>query len=117
MVLQEVCTFELIVRSYFIPYRSAFSEMSPVLHIVGVPSTVQQKERPMLHHTLGDGRYDAYYTASKQFTTYQARLWNRSEAATQIDEALRTCITRVRLDYVSSSTSRPDICTRHVRSI
>jgi pyruvate decarboxylase len=30
--------------------------MVPVLHIVGVPSTSQQKNKPMLHHTLGDGR-------------------------------------------------------------
>ena len=35
----------------------AFSEMVPVLHIAGVPSTAQQKAKPMLHHTLGDGRY------------------------------------------------------------
>ena len=34
----------------------AFSEHVPVLHIVGVPSTLQQKNKPMLHHTLGDGR-------------------------------------------------------------
>lgn len=34
----------------------AFSEMVPVLHVVGVPSTSQQKSKPMLHHTLGDGR-------------------------------------------------------------
>ena len=35
----------------------AFSEMVPVLHIVGVPSTAESKTRPLLHHTLGDGRY------------------------------------------------------------
>ena len=35
----------------------AFSEHVPVLHIVGVPSTAQQQAKPMLHHTLGDGRY------------------------------------------------------------
>ena len=34
----------------------AFSEHVPVVHIVGVPSTVQQKDKPLLHHTLGDGR-------------------------------------------------------------
>jgi len=34
----------------------AFSEIVPVLHLVGVPSTMQQKNRPLLHHTLGDGR-------------------------------------------------------------
>lgn len=31
--------------------------MVPVLHVVGVPSTLQLKTRPVLHHTLGDGRY------------------------------------------------------------
>ena len=36
---------------------AAFSEMVPVLHIVGVPNTLDQKKRPLLHHTLGDGRY------------------------------------------------------------
>lgn len=35
----------------------AFSEMVPVLHLVGVPSTVLQKDKPILHHTLGDGRF------------------------------------------------------------
>ena len=34
----------------------AFSERVPVIHLVGVPSTAQQKSKPMLHHTLGDGR-------------------------------------------------------------
>lgn len=35
----------------------AFSEMVPILHIAGVPNTDQQAAKPMLHHTLGDGRY------------------------------------------------------------
>lgn len=34
----------------------AFSEMVPVLHITGVPSTDQQAHKSLLHHTLGDGR-------------------------------------------------------------
>ena len=37
--------------------EAAFSEMVPVLHIVGVPSTADFRTRPLLHHTLGDGRY------------------------------------------------------------
>ena len=35
----------------------AFSEHVPIVHIVGVPNTEQQKNKPLLHHTLGDGRY------------------------------------------------------------
>ncbi|KAJ8463445.1 hypothetical protein ONZ45_g17579 [Pleurotus djamor] len=73
----------------------AFSEMVPVLHIVGVPSTVQQKSRPMLHHTLGDGRFDAYEKAAEQFTISQAILKDASTAAAEIDRILTDCITAV----------------------
>lgn len=61
MALQEVTSSPIVVHEsrYSLLWRHilAFSEMVPVLHIVGVPSTSQQKNRPMLHHTLGDGRY------------------------------------------------------------
>ncbi|KIJ26857.1 hypothetical protein M422DRAFT_191655, partial [Sphaerobolus stellatus SS14] len=38
----------------------AFSEHIPILDIAGVPSTTQLKTRPVLYHTLGDGRYSGY---------------------------------------------------------
>lgn len=51
-------TISLLLCQYSDQYmRVAFSEHVPVLHIVGVPSTSQQKAKPMLHHTLGDGRF------------------------------------------------------------
>lgn len=89
---------------------AAFSEMVPVLHIVGCPSTSQQKERPLLHHTLGDGRfldfpflekmltwfrYDAYQKAAEQFVIHEAKLFKRETAATDIDRAITECITKV----------------------
>ena len=91
----------------------AFSEMVPVLHIVGVPSTTQQKNKPILHHTLGDGRlvfsslsffrpiyilprYDAYLKAASQFTIFNAEIKDKPSAAQLIDQAITTCITRVR---------------------
>lgn len=49
--MSPIATYQ-VLDSYLI----AFSEMVPVLHLVGVPSTAQQKTKPMLHHTLGDGR-------------------------------------------------------------
>ncbi|CAA7262057.1 unnamed protein product [Cyclocybe aegerita] len=73
----------------------AFSEMVPVLHIVGVPNTVQQKTRPLLHHTLGDGRYDAYGKAASQFTICQQYLMDTQTAAEKIDHAITECITKV----------------------
>ncbi|KAF8635899.1 hypothetical protein AX15_000078 [Amanita polypyramis BW_CC] len=82
----------------------AFSEMVPVLHIVGVPSTLQQKAKPMLHHTLGDGRYNAYLTAAKEFTLSQAFLMDNRSAASEIDRILTDCITNARPVYLMLPT-------------
>ena len=45
------------VTTDWLIYFAAVSEDVPVLHIVGVPSTTQQKEKALVDHTLGDGRY------------------------------------------------------------
>ncbi|KAF5338902.1 hypothetical protein D9611_008753 [Ephemerocybe angulata] len=82
----------------------AFSEMVPVLHIAGVPSTIQQKHRPLLHHTLGDGRYGAYAEISKQITCHTAWLSNVDTAAQQIDEAITQCLTKARPVYLTLPT-------------
>lgn len=47
---------ELIQALVSVVRTGAYSERVPVVHIVGVPSTVLQKEGKLLHHTLGDGR-------------------------------------------------------------
>lgn len=59
MVSPEVC--DIFLRSYrllsLLPFPPAFSEHVPVVHIVGTPNTLQLETKPMLHHTLGDGRF------------------------------------------------------------
>lgn len=82
----------------------AFSEMVPVLHLVGVPSTKQQKTKPMLHHTLGDGRFDAYVKAAEQFTFSQILLTDKKNAASEIDRALVDSITAARPVYLALPT-------------
>ncbi|KAJ7474831.1 pyruvate decarboxylase [Mycena latifolia] len=90
----------------------AFSEMVPVLHIVGVPSTTQQKAKALLHHTLGDGRratiilsYDAYIKAAENFTISQGIITDKNTAAAQIDRVLTDCITRARPVYLTLPTN------------
>ncbi|KAK7048297.1 pyruvate decarboxylase [Favolaschia claudopus] len=83
----------------------AFSEMVPVLHIAGVPSISQQKTKPMLHHTLGDGRYDAYIKAAENFSISTAILTDKATAATEIDRVLTDCITRARPVYLTLPTN------------
>ncbi|TRM64754.1 thiamine diphosphate-binding protein [Schizophyllum amplum] len=91
----------------------AFSEMVPVLHIVGVPSTAQQSAKPMLHHTLGDGRYDAYEKAAQQFTIAQADLFDVQTAASEIDRVITSCIVKARPAYLTLPT---DIAYKRISS-
>ena len=97
----------------------AFSEHVPVIHIVGTPSTLHLKTKPMLHHTLGDGRFviptpihirsaspfaaliayhrfDAYQKAAEQFTISQAYLTRKENADVEIDRVLTDCLILVR---------------------
>jgi pyruvate decarboxylase len=60
-----------------------------------VPNTVQLKNKPLLHHTLGDGRFDAYVKAAQQFSITDAQLMDRSSAAAQIDRVLTQVLTQV----------------------
>jgi pyruvate decarboxylase len=83
----------------------AFSEMVPVLHIAGVPSTAQQKCKLLLHHTLGDGRYDAYIKAAENFTISQAILQHKINAGAEIDRILSDCITSARPVYLALPTN------------
>ncbi|KIK85594.1 hypothetical protein PAXRUDRAFT_831956 [Paxillus rubicundulus Ve08.2h10] len=96
-----VTTFGVGELSAINGIAGAFSEMVPVLHVVGVPSTVQLKTRPLLHHTLGDGRFDAYTKAAEQVTTSQAMLMDKNHAAAEIDRILTDCITRARPVYLT----------------
>jgi len=83
----------------------AFSEHVPVVHIVGVPSTSQLKNKPLLHHTLGDGRFDAYMKAAEQFTMSHAYLMKKEKAAAEIDRILTDCVVLARPVYLSLPTN------------
>ena len=105
----------------------AFSEHVPVVHIVGTPNTLQLKTKPMLHHTLGDGRsvnltttrtpthhsdrmhrFDAYQKAAEQFTISQAYLTRKENADVEIDRVLTDCLILVRRGALGSEPQSVD---------
>ncbi|OJA07786.1 hypothetical protein AZE42_06734, partial [Rhizopogon vesiculosus] len=113
-----VTTFGVGELSAINGIAGAFSEMVPVLHIVGVPSTMQLKNKPMLHHTLGNGkhvslfsvaspgdshshRFDAYTKAAEQVTITQATIMTPRQAGSEIDRILTECITHARPVYLT----------------
>jgi len=82
----------------------AFSEHIPILHIAGVPNTTQLKNKPLLHHTLGDGRFDAYTKAAQQFSIAQAELMNKHTACAEIDRVLTAALVQSRPVYLTLPT-------------
>ena len=81
---------------------AAFAERVPVVHIVGTPSTKQMKAKPLLHHTLGNGHFEAYSKAVEHFVVASAILSEPSTAAAEIDRVLIDCVTKVVQCYNSS---------------
>lgn len=79
----------------------AFAEHVPVVHIVGTPDTQRLKTRPILHHTLGNGRFDAYIKAAEQVTLSQVFITRKECADTDIDRVLTECIRNSRPVYIA----------------
>lgn len=82
----------------------AYSERVPIVHIVGTPSTISQKNGLMLHHTLGNGDFNVFSNMSKEISCAIAKISNPSEAAAQIDEVLRQCWIKSQPVYIALPT-------------
>lgn len=82
----------------------AYSEMIPVVHIVGCPSTLSQRDGMLLHHTLGNGDFNVFSNMSAQISCDVARLNKPAEIADQIDHALRECFLKSRPVYIMLPT-------------
>ena len=85
---------------------AAFAERVPVVHIVGTPPTGQMKAKPLLHHTLGNGHFEAYSKAAENFVVASAILSEPPIAGAEIDRVLVDCVTKVLQSHnISGSVS------------
>ncbi|KAG7284128.1 hypothetical protein NEMBOFW57_010489 [Staphylotrichum longicolle] len=99
-----VTTFGVGELSAINGIAGAFSEHVPVVHIVGCPSTISQRNGMLLHHTLGNGDFNVFANMSSQISCDMARLNKPEEIAGQIDHALRECWIRSRPVYIMLPT-------------
>ncbi|KAI1751093.1 putative pyruvate decarboxylase [Xylaria castorea] len=106
-----VTTFGVGELSAINGLAGAYSEMVPVVHIVGCPSTVSQRGGMLLHHTLGNGDFNVFASMSASVSCAVAKLNDPAEIATQIDHALRECYLRTRPIYIMLPT---DMATKKV---
>jgi branched-chain-2-oxoacid decarboxylase len=98
-----VTTFGVGELSAINGIAGSYAENIPVVHIVGVPSTLTQKHKMLVHHTLGDGRFNVFAEMYQKITVAQAYL-TQLNAAQEIDHALTACWLYKKPVYLSVPT-------------
>lgn len=99
-----VTTFGVGELSAINALAGAFSEYVPVVHIVGTPSTISQRDGMLLHHTLGNGNFKVFSEMFAEVSCATAHLQDPVEVANQIDHILRECFIRSRPVYITLPT-------------
>ncbi|KAI9346655.1 pyruvate decarboxylase PdcB [Pilaira anomala] len=77
----------------------SYSEMLPVIHIVGTPSTKSQAAGAMLHHSLGDGNFDVFFQMSSMITCASTHL-KAQNAIAEIDRVISQAVLSKRTGYI-----------------
>ncbi|KAJ3738731.1 pyruvate decarboxylase [Lentinula detonsa] len=93
----------------------AYAEIVPVVHVAGFPSLKEQEDKPLLHHTLGNGRYNVYAQAAELFAHSHTILNDPQTAAAEIDRVLSDCILQSRPVYIALPTDVAYIKISHER--
>lgn len=99
-----VTTFGVGELSALNGIAGSYAEYVPVVHIVGTPSTLSQKNGMLLHHTLGNGDFNVFTNMSTSISCAVSRLNDPSSAAELIDHAIRECWLQSRPVYITLPT-------------
>lgn len=99
-----VTTFGVGELSLVNAIAGAYSEYVPIVHIVGTPSTISQRDGLLLHHTLGNGNFNVFADISQNIACVIAKLNDPNEAATLVDYAIRECWVQSRPVYIALPT-------------
>ncbi|OGT45215.1 MAG: hypothetical protein A3E83_08070 [Gammaproteobacteria bacterium RIFCSPHIGHO2_12_FULL_41_20] len=95
-----VTTFGVGELSAINGIAGAYAEYVPVVHIVGVPATSIRANKSMVHHTLGDGRFNVFSDMYADITMAQTLL-SENNAAAEIDRVLTVCWLKKRPVYIA----------------
>ena len=99
-----VTTFGVGELSLINAIAGAYSEYVPIVHIVGTPSTLSQRDGLLLHHTLGNGNFEVFADMSNNISCAKAKLNDPHDAAMLIDHAIRECWIQSRPVYITLPT-------------
>ncbi|MGR6006582.1 alpha-keto acid decarboxylase family protein [Bacillus paranthracis] len=68
----------------------SYAENVPVIKITGTPTTTVMENGELVHHTLGDGKFNHFSNMYREITVTQTNL-TPEHAAEEIDRVLRAC--------------------------
>ena len=77
----------------------AFAERAPMVVITGSPATINFRNRPLLHHTLGD--YQIPLRIYEKITAASTELVSAQTAPAEIDRVLSACLSHQQPVYIS----------------
>ncbi|RGP59216.1 putative pdc1-pyruvate decarboxylase, isozyme 1 [Fusarium sporotrichioides] len=80
-----------------------YTEFVPVVHIVGYPTVDAVRSKKIMHHSLGDGKFDMYESMAKAITAATVVINYAPTAAQEIDYALSTMMRESRPVYIGLS--------------
>ncbi|MEM8714208.1 MAG: thiamine pyrophosphate-binding protein [Cyanobacteria bacterium P01_G01_bin.4] len=78
----------------------AYAELVPTIVISGAPSTSQQRQKLLLHHTSVD--YNLQLDIFEKITVAAVRITSPTQAALQIDRTIAACLRERRPVYIES---------------
>ena len=99
-----VTTFGVGELSVLNAIAGAYAEYVLIVHIVGTPSTLSQRDGMLLHHTLGNGNFEVFGNMCQNISCATAKLNDPHEAATLIGHAIRECWIQSRPVYITLPT-------------
>ena len=84
----------------------AYAELVPMIVISGAPSTSQQRQNLLLHHTAVD--YNLQLDIFEKITVAAVRITSPTQAARQIDRTISACLRERRPVYIEIPTDMVD---------
>lgn len=95
-----VTTFGVGELSAVNAVAGAYAEHIPLIHVVGMPSISAEKQKLLLHHTLGDSRFDDFTTMSQKISIKLKVITEFDDAPKVINDLIETAILTKRPVYL-----------------
>lgn len=96
-----VTTFGVGELSALNGVAGAYAEHIGLVHVVGIPSTSAQRQRLLLHHTLGNGDFEVFSKMSEHISEKTITIKDDTKVAEDIDRAIREAYVTQRPVYLA----------------